>query len=120
MSREDKVFEIMISEYQKDIQSVYELSGNRNETVIKDGDLNESINRINDHIMTIRLAEMNIVDTDGIKFIIKDIGDRVAKLEIELTKPEIKDNNTTKRFTENNLRRLEECLTVFKMYLIKK
>lgn len=70
--------------------------------------------------MIIRLAMVNIVSLDGIKFIVADITKRITKTESDLEKPEMVEDKTKRKFTENNLRRLEECLIVFKMFLIKK
>jgi len=118
MDKDLKIFEAMIHEYQNDIKKVYGYSGIKDGIEIKDDSLKASIESINEHIMVIQLAKLNIISFDGISIIIKDINKRIAIFEEKL-KNNI-DNNTKKRFLDSNIKRLEQYSTTFKMFLIKK
>lgn len=119
-SKTIKAFDAMISEYKKDIQKIYEMSGLDNQQLLLDDGIKDSVSDIKISIMTIELAKMNIVSFKGISKIVKDIENKINVLISDLDKPDVSSNNTKKRFIENGIRRLEEYIGVFKVFQIKR
>lgn len=118
MSKLTNACDIIINEYHKNINKVYEYTNIKSYEDIKDNDIKKVIDNIKDKTNSLVLLKENTYIPDIISEVIKDMTNRINELENKISNNDY-DKNAIK-FTQSNIRNIKNSLSVLKSYVNKR